>query len=78
MLPALARLDPDWLVRNARDVVSRQAIGGVLIKLPSQAHREKVLKALAPWPDPDDVLSKPFWKLVPGDVDTLRRILGDR
>lgn len=78
VLPALARLDPDWLVRNARDIVSRQAIGGVLIKLPSQAHREKVLKALAPWPDPDDVLSKPFWKLVPGDVDTLRRILGDR
>lgn len=41
----------------------------------SQAHRENVLKALAPWPDPDDVLSKPFWKMVPGDVDALRRIL---
>lgn len=75
VLPALARLDPDWLVRNARDVVSRKAIGGVLIKLPSQAHREKMLKALAPWPDPDDVLSKPFWELVPGNVDALRRIL---
>lgn len=78
VLPALARLDPDWLVRNARDVVSREAIGGVLIKLPSQAHREKVLKVLAPWPDPDEVLAKPFWKMVPGDVDTLRRILGGR
>lgn len=76
VLPALARLDPDWLVQNARDVVSREAIGGVLIKLPSQAHREKVLKALAPWPDPDDVLSKPFWKMVPGDIDALRRLLG--
>jgi len=76
VLPALARLDPDWLVQNAREVVSRKAIGGVLIKLPSQAHREKVLKALAPWPDPDDVLAKPFWKMVPGNVDTLRRILG--
>ncbi|MEA2564700.1 MAG: hypothetical protein QOH06_6204 [Acidobacteriota bacterium] len=77
VLPALARLDPDWLVRNARDVVSRKAIGGVLIKLPSQAHREKVLKTLAPWPDPDDVLSKPFWEMVPGNVDALRRILGE-
>ena len=75
-LPALARLDPDWLVQNARDVVPRKAIGGVLIKLPSQAHREKVLKALAPWPDPDDILSKPFWKMVPGNVNALRRILG--
>lgn len=75
VLPALARLDPDWLVRNARDIVPRAAIGGVLIKLPSQDHREKVLKALAPWPDPADVLSKPFWKMVPGNVDTLRRIL---
>jgi hypothetical protein len=77
VLPALARLDPDWLVRNARDVVSRKAIGGVLIKLPSQTHREKVLKALAPWPAPDDVLSKPFWEMVPGNVDALRRILGE-
>jgi hypothetical protein len=78
VLPALARLDSDWLVRNARGVVSRQAIGGVLIQLPSQAHREKVLKALAPWPDPDDVLSKPFWEMVPGNVDALRRILGEQ
>lgn len=77
VLPALARLDPDWLVQNARDVVSREAIGGVLIKLPSQAHREKVLKALAPWPNPDEVLSRPFWKMVPGNVDSLRRILGE-
>lgn len=75
VLPALARLDSDWLVQNARDVVSRKAIGGVLIKLPSQVHREKVLKALAPWPDPDDILSKPFWTMVPGNVDALRRIL---
>ena len=77
VLPALARLDPDWLVENARDIVSREAIGGVLIKLPSQAHRENVLKALAPWPDPDDVLAKSFWKMVPGNVDALRRILGE-
>lgn len=77
VLPALARLDAGWLVQNARDVVSREAIGGVLIKLPSQADREKVLKALAPWPDPDGVLSKPFWKRVPGDVNALRRILGE-
>lgn len=77
VLPALARLDPDWLVANARDVVPRKAIGGVLIKLPSQGHREKVLKALAPWPDPDDVLAKPFWKMVPGNVNALRRILGE-
>ena len=54
-----------------------QAIGGVLIQLPGQAHRESVLQALAPWPDPDDVLSRPFWKMVPGDVDALRRILGE-
>lgn len=77
VLPALARLDPDWLVQNAHDIVSRKAIGGVLIQLPGQAHREKVLKALAPWPDPDDVLAKPFWNMVPGDIDALRRILGE-
>ena len=35
------------------------------------------MKALAPWPDPDEVLSKPFWKMVAGNVNTLRRILGE-
>jgi hypothetical protein len=77
VLPVLARLDPDWLVQNARAVVSREAIGGILIKLPSQGHRENVLKALAPWSTSDDFLSKPFWKMVPGDVDALRRILSE-
>lgn len=76
ILDALARVDIDWLLANARAVVPIRALGGVLRALPDRRARAKLLRALAPW-DPAEraaALAAPFWAVVP-DAAALRRAL---
>src|SRR5690606_41303575 len=78
VLPALARVDADWLVAHAKEVVPRRAIGGVLQNLPTATQRRGLLEALAPWPADDAAtqLGYTFWRYLPDDeVDALKRIL---
>jgi hypothetical protein len=71
VLLGLARTDPDWVAANARDLVPREAIGGVLRAVPGRAQRLAVVSALAPWPtdEGDALLRSKAWTLLRLDDD---------
>ncbi|MCB9766425.1 MAG: hypothetical protein H6739_42015 [Alphaproteobacteria bacterium] len=66
LLADLARVDPDWVTANARDVVPHRATG-VLLRL-DRPHRERLARALAPYPEElKTLLGPPFWRQLPPD-----------
>lgn len=70
----LAARDGLWLLANA-EVVRRGVLGGVLRALPDRAARERMLRALGPWPDAQEILAKPWWRNMP-DGEALRALIG--
>jgi hypothetical protein len=66
VLPALARVDGDWLVAHAAGLVTHAHLG-VLAALPP-ALRAPLIHALAPWPpEQPTVLTRAFWSRLPAD-----------
>lgn len=64
-LLGLAAAAPDWVVAQARTVVPRRAIAGVVGKIPDRAHREALVRALAPWGDDGNaVVASSAWTLL--------------
>ncbi len=76
---SLASLDADWLCDHA-SLVPRRTLGSVLLSLPTPEHRERVVRALAPWPkaEREKVLAKRYWDTLDADqaeVDKLKKIV---
>ena len=69
---SLAMVDPDWVVEHPQ-LLHRKAIGGVLLRLPDDERRAKLLTALAPW-DPE-VADGKWWRKLDGDVERLKALL---
>lgn len=64
VLPALARVAPDFVVEHARDLVSHDHLA-VLEALPHEK-RLQVIEQLAPWPPARITpLTRAFWKRIP-------------
>ena len=81
VVASLARIDADWLCDHATRV-PRRTLGAVLLSLPTAEHRERLVRALAPWPESerDQVLAKRFWDMLETDkaeVDKLKQIIAD-
>ena len=77
---SLARVDADWLCDHTT-LVPRQVLGAMLLSLPTPAHRERLVRALAPWPESERelVLDKRFWDMLEADqeeVEKLKEIIG--
>lgn len=72
LLPDLARLDPEWLIAHAREVVPHRSVG-VLFSL-SPAARLRLVDALAPYPAAlRDTLDPGFWgRFSPEEAQTLQ------
>jgi hypothetical protein len=62
---ALASAIPEWVVANAKAVVQRDAIVGVLRSLPEAGQRRAVVIALSPWGKEEGraLVESPFWRL---------------
>jgi hypothetical protein len=83
LFASLARVDPDWLVDNAAELVPRRVLGAVLRNLPTHEHRVRLVRALAPWPATEgaQVVEKPFWRTLPCTVEevaTLQAIVAGK
>jgi hypothetical protein len=63
----LASVIPDWVVANAKAVVRRDAIEGVLGSLPEAQQRKAVVLALSPWSPEEgrELVESPFWTSLP-------------
>jgi hypothetical protein len=77
---SLAHADADWICDHAT-LVPRQVLGAMLLSLPTPAHRERLVRALAPWPESerDLVLDKRYWDMLKADqeeVEKLKEIIG--
>ena len=57
----LASHDYDWVLENAKNVVPRNVLGGVLISFPKDL-RANLLKELGPYDDAIDILKENWWK----------------
>lgn len=79
LLPSMARINPEWLLKHARERVPLNMIGAIMLSLPAPAYRERFIKCLAPWPRTivDDFKKNPiFWERVSTDEALrLRRLL---
>ena len=72
---SLARVDADWICDHAT-LVPREVLGAMLLSLPTPAHRERLVRALAPWPDSerDLVLEKQFWDMLKMDTEEVKKL----
>jgi hypothetical protein len=72
-LLGLARVDPDWVAANARTVVPRRVIGGVLRAVPAagRTQRHAIVSALSPWPAGEGraLVASRSWETLPVDDD---------
>jgi len=80
--PSLARVDADWICDHA-DRVPREVLGAMLLSLPTPAHRERLVRALAPWPESERELvhDKLYWDMLDADeaeVEKLKEIIAGR
>ena len=66
-LSGLARIDVDWFCQHAARLVPRENVLGMLHALATPVHRERFVRALAPWParERDDALSTRGWNFLP-------------
>lgn len=73
---ALARVDLEWLLAHARDVVPKSALGGTLTAMPDTKRRQALIRALAPWTAEEKkaALEGPFWGNLP-DAAQVRPVL---
>lgn len=72
LLNDLARIDGDWLVKNAKGLVPHSHIG-VLLKLNS-AQRDALIDTLAPWPaEKPTVLTASVWRQLPAEESSRLR-----
>jgi hypothetical protein len=64
---ALARAIPEWVVANAKAVVRREALRGVLRSLPEAQQRRAVVLALSPWSPEEgrELVESPVWTSLP-------------
>ena len=69
----LAEHDHEWVLENARQVVAREVLGGVLISFPPD-QRAALLRVLGPWDDAMAVLEESWWKRIE-DATPLRSII---
>lgn len=80
VLAALARVDAEWLIAHAPEVVPEAAIGGVVLHLATHELRRRLLLALGPWPPEasERVLAQRWWRALPDTEATqLRALLTD-
>lgn len=72
----LASVIPDWVVTNAKAVVRRDAIEGVISSLPEPEQRRAVVIALSPWGREEGrtLVESPFWKTLPIDKEELAEL----
>ena len=75
LLPTLAKVDSDWLVANAAELVPHQVVS-VLLPL-SPAQRKKLVLALAPWPQETlEHISTQFWRqFEPAEAQALQALM---
>jgi hypothetical protein len=76
---SLARVDADWICDHAT-LVPRDTLGAMLLSLPTPAHRARLVRALAPWPESERELvrDKRYWKMLDADeaeVEKLKKII---
>jgi len=76
---SLARVDADWICDHAT-LVPREVLGAMLLNLPTPAHRERLVRTLAPWPESERELVKDnlFWDMLKTDqaeVEKLKEII---
>ncbi len=73
---ALASAIPDWVVANAKAVVRRDGIEGVLSSLPEAEQRRAVVIALSPWPKEEarELVESVFWTSLPLDKEELAEL----
>jgi hypothetical protein len=76
---SLARVDADWICDHAT-LVPRDTLGAMLLNLPTPAHRERLVRALAPWPESERELvqDKLYWKMLGADqaeVEKLQKLI---
>jgi hypothetical protein len=76
LLGDLARVDLPWLLANAREVVPKSSLGGVLRSMPDTAARQALIRAMGPWSAAERkaALDAPFWALLP-DAAKVRELL---
>lgn len=79
VVSSLARIDAGWLCDHAA-CVPRRTLGAVLLGLPTPEHRERLVRALAPWPESErgQILAKRYWDMLDADqaeVDKLKGIV---
>ena len=72
----LADHDYDWVLENARELVRREVLGGVLISFP-QEKRAELLHALGPWDDANVVLEESWWRRLGENAKELRDLVAD-
>ena len=73
LVPYLAEHDYDWVLKNAKKVVARDVLGGVLISFPKEL-RPELIRSLRPFNDAEEVLQAAWWRRLE-DADKLREIV---
>ena len=73
LVPYLAEHDYDWVLKNAKKVVARDVLGGVLLSFPKEL-RPDLIRSLRPFNDAVEVLQANWWKRLE-DADKLREIV---
>lgn len=73
LLAALAKLDPEWLIANARELVPHEHLGVLGALRPGE--QERLIDALAPYPpEQPTFFTKAFWRgLRREDAERLRK-----